>query len=140
LTQKDIHSVKANEPVIEGLKKLSNCISSVAVLDPETGALVDCLCASDLRGLTENSDDLMSMNTLEFIEATKQKMSTEGNNRCHGNPLVSPPNMQLRVVVEKMLDHHTRRVWVTNYDRKPVGVVTLTDIFIALKQHQAARE
>jgi len=135
LASKEVQTIGADKPALEGLKKISSsCVSAVAVID-SNGELVGNLSASDLRGLTEDSKDLVSLRVLDFLSAIKNRgKPAVGKDPRDSTPLVcSSPLDHLRVVVEKMIKIHVYRVWVVK-NNQPVSVVSLTDIFIALKK------
>jgi len=100
-------------------------VNAVAVLD-DKGAIRANLSASELRGITQESLPFVMQPVLHFLETLSGKKPV--------SPITCQPEDKLRDVVKKTLENNVHRVWITDKQRKPVGVVTLTDVIRQLRK------
>jgi len=127
LDKKEIATVPANMPALDGFKKItSSSVSAVAVLDPDTKQLVANLSASDLRGLNKHTQEWLNLPVLEFLEK-------QHNGRVP-LPITVAPNINLESASKTIVENHVHRVWVVIGENIPVSVVSLSDIFDTLKK------
>eukprot|EP00281_Chroomonas_sp_CCMP1168_P004960 CAMPEP_0206274000 /NCGR_PEP_ID=MMETSP0047_2-20121206/34913_1 /ASSEMBLY_ACC=CAM_ASM_000192 /TAXON_ID=195065 /ORGANISM="Chroomonas mesostigmatica_cf, Strain CCMP1168" /LENGTH=321 /DNA_ID=CAMNT_0053703169 /DNA_START=84 /DNA_END=1046 /DNA_ORIENTATION=+ len=122
-------SLKCTDPAFRGFVMMATRgISSIAVVD-ETGQIIHNLSASDVRLYfgtqeMEAAKDLDS--EMEDYLARKQCASAKSKTRA---PIsVCKEDDDLANVVTKLVKTGYHRVWVVR-DKKPVGVLSLTDVF-----------
>jgi len=118
-------SISSKEQAVNGFQKMyKDQIGAVAIVDDRSGKLVANLSASDLRGISYQTIAGVKLPVLDFLEMmTGKKVS---------KPIFCMPNDLLLDVLSKIILHNIHRVWVTDTERKPIGVVTLTDIINAV--------
>jgi CBS domain-containing protein len=98
--------------------------NAIAVVDKE-GRLAASLSASDLRGLHRGTLDTLLLPVYEFLESN----SKERKGGLLPDQLRSAkPDTPLDAIVNMMLESHIHRVWLTNDNDEPVGIVSITDI------------
>jgi len=98
-------------------------IPSVVILDSEEGSLLGELSASDLRGISSERISDVNLPVLEFL--LKQNS---------GKPVAIVAALSMNETLEKALQlvtkHRFHRVWIIGEgDLRPIGILTLTDIF-----------
>uniref|UniRef100_A0A7S2NQR0 CBS domain-containing protein n=1 Tax=Cyanoptyche gloeocystis TaxID=77922 RepID=A0A7S2NQR0_9EUKA len=93
-------------------------VGAIGVVD-ECGILIANLSASDLRFLRAGNISDLQQPLAYFL------FSTKGEVRA---PLCCQPSDSLFDVISAILSHHVHRIWVVDADRRPVGLVTLTDV------------
>ena len=98
--------------------------NAVAVVDKD-GRLIANLSCSDLRGLHRGNLDTLLLPVYEFLEISSK--DREGG-LLPDQLRNATPDTPLDVVVNMMLESHIHRVWLTNDNDEPVGVVSITDI------------
>jgi len=98
--------------------------NAVAVVDKD-GRLIANLSCSDLRGLHRGNLDTLLLPVYEFLEISSK--DREGG-LLPDQLRNATPDTPLDVVVNMMLESHIHRVWLTNDNDEPVGVVSITDV------------
>jgi CBS domain-containing protein len=120
IPKKIIH-VSYRTPTIKAYNHLiRHKISALAVLD-ENQKLVGNLSASDLRGLTDETLNTLRQPVNQFIHNTGQK-----------NLVCCSPEEKLDMAMNKLVENKVHRLWVTDEQNKPVGVLSLTDVIRAI--------
>ena len=101
-------------------KKLLTCgkVGALGIVDTN-GELVGTLSASDVRGMQEQDLPQLFLPVMTFLR--KRGI----NNR---KPIFVGIESTLEEVIKEMLDGRVHRVWICSDDKKPIGVVTMTDI------------
>jgi len=112
------------ERAVDGfLKMFNDIINAVAIVD-STGKIRGNLSASDLRGMTSDSLKFVKKAPLEFLQAMSGHKPSE--------PITCTPETPLKNIMDIVLKQHVHRVWVVDEQKKPIGVVTLTDVIHAI--------
>ena len=107
--------------------------NSIAVVDKE-GRIISNLSASDLRGLHHGNVDSLLLPVYEFLETN----SRERNGGLLPDQLrTAKPDTPLDEIVQMILDCRIHRVWITNDNDEPVGVVSITDILCLFSPENA---
>jgi len=115
----DIISINQNKMAIEAFQLIaSNKISAVAVVNDDN-QLVANFSASDLVGIVGESIADMTLPILEFL----RKHNMPGTSPISKTSDLSLENLMLTLYTEKI-----HRVWVTDAQNCPVGVVSLSDV------------
>ncbi|KAI8874275.1 CBS-domain-containing protein [Ramicandelaber brevisporus] len=96
----------------------SDKVGAVAVIDAD-GRIVANFSASDCRGLVNTTLSALNMPVLEFLSRVTATQKA---------PVVCTPGSTLRQVIEVMHVNNIHRVWVVDDEKKPTGVITLTDV------------
>ena len=114
-------------------------VSSVCVLDDE-GEILTAISTKDIRllprlesaGLARNN--LLDMNVREFVGLVRRITEIDGKSRaaCVTVELNTP----LATVLGKLAATKMHRVYVIDPHRRPVGVVSVSDVVVALAQLQ----
>lgn len=95
-------------------------VSALAVLD-ENQKLVGNLSASDLRGLTDETLNTLRQPVNQFVHNTGQKTL-----------VCCSPEEKLDMAINKLVENKVHRLWVTDEQNKPVGILSLTDVIRAV--------
>ncbi|KAJ1955404.1 hypothetical protein IWQ62_005540 [Dispira parvispora] len=112
-------TVRAQDPTLHALRYMDhNDRTAAAVLDHE-GRLVGNISASDLRGLRDTNLGLLQDPVMQFLDRIRPQRPS---------PVVTTRDGTLGYVIEQVCNHKIHRVWVVDDERRPVAVVTLTDI------------
>lgn len=123
--RKHIVSITTNDSALAGFQRLmATEVSALAVVDPETGALVDTLSASDARGVEPLNFLSMRLPVREFLAATAP------HHLAHD--ITTPSTSPLRNVIVKLGAGRVHRVWVVDERKRPQSVISLTDLMAAL--------
>eukprot|EP00698_Gefionella_okellyi_P001599 TRINITY_DN1151_c0_g1_i3.p1 TRINITY_DN1151_c0_g1~~TRINITY_DN1151_c0_g1_i3.p1 ORF type:complete len:262 (+),score=64.31 TRINITY_DN1151_c0_g1_i3:362-1147(+) len=126
LAQKHVYSVQKSVRAIAAFKQMLDLqVSALAVVDGEV--LVGNLSASDLRGITEQTFDRLALTVEQFILATRFEGATE-----LPSPLACSANTAFLDVVQTLSESGRHRIYVIDAQRRPVGLVTLTDLLMAI--------
>jgi CBS-domain-containing membrane protein len=114
-------------------------VSSVAIVD-ETGEILTAVSSKDIRllprlesaGLERNN--LLDMNIREFVGLVRRV--TERDGKSHAACVTVELNTPLSHVLGKLAATKMHRVYVIDAQRKPVGVISVSDVVVALEQLQ----
>jgi len=116
---KQVHSVPTTSTALHAFQIMRlKQINALAVIDPQSGALVGNISDSDLRGFTHKNLDHLFLPILEFLNA-------QGT---HRTPVTCAPGNTIRDVITLLLKEKLHRVWVVDDLFKPVGVASMTDL------------
>jgi CBS domain-containing protein len=96
-----------------------NNVSALAVLDRQQ-KLIGTISASDLRGITDESLNKLTLPVLDFLQYTERK-APASLIRCS-------PDEKLDMAINKLVEAKVHRLWVTDENEKPVGVLALSDV------------
>jgi len=96
---------------------LHNHVSGVAVVDSVSGSIVDNVSASDLRGIDAQS--------FYKLEAPIHQLYSLAN---RGPPVVCDAQYSVLQVLDDMISHHVRRIYVIDANRTPTRVITQSDL------------
>jgi len=116
----EVVSIYADETALEGFRKVTNYkLWSIAVIQRETGKLMGCLSASDLRPINVErlQDVLLPVTT--FLQSHHRKSIA---------PVCCFSHETLDMVINKALSHGLHRVWIVNDFMKPIGCISFTDV------------
>jgi CBS domain-containing protein len=107
--------------------------NAIAIVDKE-GRIISNLSASDLRGLHRGNIDSLLLPVYEFLETN----SRERNGGLLPDQLrTAKPDTPLDEIVQMILDSRIHRVWITNDNDEPVGVISITDILCLFSPENA---
>jgi 5'-AMP-activated protein kinase regulatory gamma subunit len=96
-----------------------NQVSALAILDKQQ-KLVGTISASDLRGITDESLNRLTQPVLDFLKGTERKAPSTLV-RCS-------PDEKLDMAINKLVEAKVHRLWVTDENERPIGVLALTDV------------
>ncbi|KAH9252913.1 hypothetical protein BASA81_009069 [Batrachochytrium salamandrivorans] len=137
---KPVLTVKATDPARLAFQiMVENNVSSVCVVDEETGQVLTALSTKDIRLLPriENAAlvdaNLLSLSCQEFVARIRQLNLTTTMAACAVVDLGS----NLHVVLGKLAASRLHRVYVVDAERKPVGVISVSDVVVALQSVQS---
>jgi CBS domain-containing protein len=112
--------VSDHTPTIKALCHLvRNQVGALAVLDRQQ-KLVGNISASDLRGITDESLSKLTQPVLQFLESTERK--------APGALVWCTPDEKLDMAINRLVVTKVHRLWVTDENQKPVGVLALSDV------------
>jgi CBS domain-containing protein len=94
-------------------------VSGVAVVDGN-GALLANLSVTDLKGLSQENFPSLLDPVLEFIDKQVKYKKIP--------PITVTPDTTFETVVLKIAATGVHRLWIMDKDKKPVGLVSLTDV------------
>jgi CBS domain-containing protein len=105
----------------DALEKLAdNRVSGIALVDWEN-KLVANFSTSVLRGITTTAFDLFRTPLLDFL-----RFGTSVKSRIP--PISCKADTPLKDIIHALLQEKIHRIFITNANEQPVGVVTLTDV------------
>jgi len=114
---KTIGCIDAHDLAIDGFRKISlKGIGGIAVV--QNGHLIGNLASSDLRGITQETMADILLPVIEYLT----------RNGPLREPIVCSSDTKFGDVIRMVVESKIHRVWVVNDERKPIGVITLTDI------------
>jgi len=130
LSSKDIVTVKLMSSIISAFKTMRELgISACGVVD-DSGKLVGNISAADIKllGYDLSFFQALAFTVNEYIQLIKEKTGRktcvvsvkEGGKETVGD------------VVQKLLENHIHRLYIVDADEKPVGLISMTDILVAL--------
>eukprot|EP00891_Asterochloris_glomerata_P003250 jgi/Astpho2/3250/fgenesh1_pg.00052_%23_52_t len=127
-------------------------LSSAALVDSE-GRIVGNFSVSDLRSIVSESFGSMALPVRDFLAEEHRRQSldvrevtgsdhqtdklrslrrvvsgTLQGDAVNQRLVLGSPDEKFRDVLNKMTQHHLHRLYITGSDRKPLSVITLTDI------------
>lgn len=121
-------TVHMSSPVIDAFEMLyTKGVNAVAIVDND-GRIVGNLSPADLKGIVGHSFESLYGDVDSFLKLVRSK---EIQKQEHQVATVSADST-LQAAVDRMMELHVHRIYIENVDRKPVGVITLTDIISAL--------
>lgn len=115
-------------------------ISAVGVLDSSTGELLTCISSKDIRmvpkieGVIETGKSVLDLTCREFVALVRR--ATEKLGKSHATVVTVEENAPLSVVLGKLAATRMHRVFIVDKHRKPVGVVSVSDVLVALQEVQ----
>lgn len=121
LEKANVISMTSDETALQGFKRMATRdVSALAVVSAETGKLLTVLSSSDLRGLTSNLMMRVNMPVIQFLKETR-----------HGRirkAVCIAAGVTLREATHKIVFGGVHRVFVTDSDNHPIGVLSATDV------------
>jgi len=124
-------SLDENSSVLEGLKLMhNNGLSSIALIDKK-GCVTGNFSISDIKYLLHLDQlNLLHSTCAAFIQDVRLKKDKEGGYKTVLPVFIISHTDTLEHVVGKLVATQVHRVWVaqSSTERKPVGVVSLSDI------------
>jgi len=137
---KDVFTVKESDQAREAFQLMvDKRVSSICIVD-EQGEILTAISTKDIRllprlesaGLVRNN--LLDMNAREFVSLVRRVTEIDGKSRaaCVTVELNTP----LATVLGKLAATKMHRVYVTDVQHKPVGVISVSDVVVALAQIQ----
>jgi len=121
---KVVFSITDSESTLDGFKLMAiEKVPAVAVTNASTGEIIANLSASDLRGISSENISDVSLPVIDYLKKRK------GANNVKA--LVVTMENTLLDVMQLIVENKIHRLWIVESKEhpKPVGVVTLTDIF-----------
>lgn len=101
-------------------------VSAVGVVD-EQGKLVGNFSASDLKGLYREQLPSLTLSVREYLKKHSPKSLS---------PISTPKDATLMEVAKMLKENKLHRLWVLDENRKPAGVITLTDLMGLVENHR----
>lgn len=101
-------------------------INAIPVVS-ENGKLMTVLSASDLRGLTSNLIQRVTLPVLDFLKEARR-----GHVR---RPITVSPSSSFQDAVNKILWGRVHRVIIVDDTQKPIGIITSTDVIRHFHDH-----
>jgi len=131
LISKDVITVNPMDPIYEAFKTMQKQkIGACGVVDDKTGKLVGNISAADIKLL---GHDLSFFQALAFTVNEYSKLVMEKTGRKADIVTIKESGIHtVGDVVQKLLEHRIHRLYITNADEKPVGVISMTDILVAI--------
>jgi len=119
--------VPFDTPVGETLRVLTeHKISGLSLVDWENKLMAN-FSASDLKGMMPRAFVLFNSSTLDFLrQGTEVKSLTP--------PITCSANARLDGVMDTLAKKHAHRIFVTDTNNHPIGIVSLTDIMSVLQE------
>jgi CBS domain-containing protein len=116
-----VFSINGDAKVISAIGKLAMTrVSALAVVNPQTGAIIGTFSSSDLRGLDDEQFPNLKRTVFQYLEMYSPASL---------KPIVETSNTQsLFHTIKTMLDNKVHRVWLVDKERNPCGVISMTDI------------
>ncbi|KAJ1461916.1 hypothetical protein M885DRAFT_507108 [Pelagophyceae sp. CCMP2097] len=122
---RELLTVTKSSDLVDALSEMVRfAVHAVPVVDAETGAVVDTLSVTDLRGSTVEHLPAMHSSTVgAFLEQRQHRAG--GTLR----PQVAfEPHQKLGDVAKGMLRWRVHRAWLVDDEGRPTGVVSFTDV------------
>eukprot|EP01125_Pyxidicula_operculata_P022183 TRINITY_DN8946_c0_g1_i1.p1 TRINITY_DN8946_c0_g1~~TRINITY_DN8946_c0_g1_i1.p1 ORF type:complete len:309 (+),score=62.56 TRINITY_DN8946_c0_g1_i1:63-989(+) len=114
------HSVSQSTTVLSVIATINNKgTTAVAVVD-EQGKLIGNFSATDLVGLYTDKWPHFKHSVLEYLKSHSPNSLK--------NIISVTPETSFEEVLHKFKDHKIHRLWITDKDGKPTGVLSMTDI------------
>eukprot|EP01118_Nematostelium_gracile_P001560 TRINITY_DN11625_c0_g1_i1.p1 TRINITY_DN11625_c0_g1~~TRINITY_DN11625_c0_g1_i1.p1 ORF type:complete len:363 (+),score=107.45 TRINITY_DN11625_c0_g1_i1:67-1089(+) len=124
---KPVTYITVNDRALDGfLKMLEQGTEACAVVDVN-GVLVGTLCASDLRGMTDGKLRAILLPVMEFFQ---QMVGSKG-----APPLTCLPDDPLIETTKKILRSSTRRCWMVDEQFRPISLVPMGRIIVAVLEN-----
>jgi len=116
-----VESIMVNQTVLQALTKMAATgVNALAVIHPETGALIGNFSATDLRGVLREQFPNLLQSVGDFLDQFSQKSL---------KPIVEPPETRsLLDTCKIMLENHVHHVWLVNDKKQPIGIISMTDV------------
>jgi 5'-AMP-activated protein kinase, regulatory gamma subunit len=124
-------TVKSSDTALRAFRALhQNSVSAAPVVN-EDGVLVANISSSDLRNLSAGTLKLVLEPVLTFLGDAKAMGLKTSVPRAR-SPVSTTSECTLRSLINTMLIQRVHRVWVVDDARKPIGVVSMTDVVRAV--------
>jgi len=128
-----VHSL---EKVVDVLKRMNQVlkkpVSAVPVVDGD-GKLIANFSASNLTGLNQANFGNLLLGVYEFLlkarEEGKEKFQKAFQGLKSLHPITCTMESTFQSVVFNMVTNRVHHLWVVDKEEKPVGVVSMTDLF-----------
>jgi len=128
----DVIKIQNTDKALDGFMKMLDCgVPAVAVVN-EFGVLVANLSSSDLKGVA-----LDTINSV-FLPVTKFLKVVSGD--LPNNPLVCSKDSTINELLPIIVEKKVHRIWVVNWEGRPTGVVSLTDLIKTIWKSVVAAE
>jgi len=125
LVQSWVLQVRKTERAFACFKKMSeNGVNGVSIVD-NVGRLDAHISSGSLRGLTAETFKALRLPVEDFLAA--QKIEVGNSHTCTGSDT-------FEVVLRKLNDLSTHRLWVQDAAGNPVGIISLTDVCSVLRK------
>lgn len=127
--KKSVISVKDDSSALDAFRFMyTHRLTAVAIVNSD-GCLVANLSASNLRGIHRGNIDTLLHNVYAFLEEHNKDLNFSDQLKTAGL------DTNIDELVEMMLSAHIHRVWLTDDNDQPIGIVTCTDILRAFLPH-----
>jgi len=126
-------SIKTSDRVIDAFNIINDYkIHGLAVVDA-TGKLIDNISASDLKyiGAEGKNASRLFATASEYL----QKYRGTDDTKFISEPYCVLPSDTVQDVIEKLAETHAHRVYVVDGEKKPIGVISLSDILQHILEH-----
>lgn len=134
-----IYSVEEGRTALEAFRTLAlsgvHAIGIIGIGSTGQGRLLYNLSASDLRGITPDTVHLLREPVEVYLERLRESDPTSRPR----NLVTCTPDATLIEVMELVLRSRVHRVWVTDQQQRPLGLITLTDILSKFASFDYAR-
>lgn len=129
----EVHAVPTSVTALDAFRSMNQLdLQAIVVVDANTGVAVSNLSAADLRGLKPSTLKMLLKPVLEFLDDMNNGL---GRKR---RLIAIKPTSTLATAMLQVLVGRVHRVWVLNDEKRPVGVVTLSDILRIFYRHACA--
>lgn len=127
LVKGEVLTITPQATALAGFQRMGqNDINAIPVVT-EDGKLIAVLSSSDLRGLTSNLIQRVTLPVLDFLKEARR-----GHVR---RPITVGPSTSLQDAVNKIMWGRVHRVIVVDDQQKPIGVITSTDVIRHFYNH-----
>ena len=115
-------------------------ISAVGVVESATGELLTCISSKDIRMVPKLETALTSGRSVldlpcrEFVALVRR--TTEKLGKSHAAIVTCEEHAPLCTVLGKLAATKMHRVFIVDKDNKPVGIVSVSDVLVALNEIQ----
>eukprot|EP01094_Clydonella_sp_ATCC50884_P009674 TRINITY_DN1921_c0_g1_i1.p1 TRINITY_DN1921_c0_g1~~TRINITY_DN1921_c0_g1_i1.p1 ORF type:complete len:295 (-),score=117.49 TRINITY_DN1921_c0_g1_i1:272-1156(-) len=115
-----VRTVDEGMSALAAFRNMEQCDHTCLPVVNAAGEVITQLSASDLRGLKESELPLLRNPVCEFMQARRSGRLT--------HPVTCTPRSSLEDVMLSMVVARIHQVWVVDEARKPIGVVSATDV------------
>lgn len=132
-------SMYQGDKVINVIRKMSQTlrkpVSAVPLVDAD-GKLVANFSASNLKGITQHNFEELLLPAIEFLKRQSSDKAFsfhalfESSKSLH--PVICTVNSSFQDVVYQLTTNRVHRLWMVDREEKPIGFVSMTDVFKAL--------
>jgi len=115
---KEVTQIRDTTTALQGFRTLYQKKITAAPIVDKNGAVIGTLSASDVRGLRSNNTSDVMLPVLKYLEKKSSLRSQVSVTKTS----------KLDDVFRRMIDARVHRVWIVNAERKPIGVISMSDV------------